>query len=91
MLNEKIKNEFLIEFGKNIRKIRRRKNLTQNDLAIRLNGDKQKISRLERGLYDFKISSLLVIAYGLDIQVGELLKIKNIEFFKKNIWEQAEI
>ncbi|MBN2662440.1 MAG: helix-turn-helix transcriptional regulator [Bacteroidales bacterium] len=86
-VNEEIQKQFLIELGKKIKIIRKEKKMTQQDVAIRLNGDKQKISRIERGMYDFKISSLLIIAYGLDIEVDELLKIKNIEKFKNLIWE----
>ena len=88
MINEKIKQEFLIEFGKNIKRIRKEKNLTQKELAVKLDADKQKISRMECGLYDFQISSLLIIAYGLEVEINELLKIKNSDFFIKNIWKK---
>jgi len=85
-VNEDVQKKFLSELGKQIKKIRKDKKMTQEDVAIRLNGDLQKISRIERGIYDFKISSLLIIAYGLDVEVNELLKIKNIEKFKNLIW-----
>ena len=85
--NEKIKDQFLIEFGKNIKRIRKQKKLTQIELAMRINGDNNKISRIERGLYNFKISSLLVIAEVLDVEIEELFKINNLNYFKKNILE----
>lgn len=87
MLNEKIKEEFLIEFGENIRKIRKQKNLTQTDLALRINGDVKKISRIERGMYNFGIASVLILAQALEINVCKLFEIDNIEFFQKQIWK----
>ncbi len=88
--NEKIRDQFLIEFGKNVRRIRREKKLTQMDLAMRINGDSNKISRIERGEYNFKISSLLVVAQALDIEVIELFKIKNLDYLKHNILEEID-
>ena len=76
MIYEKIKHEFLIEFGQNIRRIRKEQQLTQKELAHRLNADRQKISRLECGLYDFQMSSLLLIAEALGVEMWVLLKLK---------------
>lgn len=86
-LNEKIKNEFLVEFGLNVRKIREQKNLTQTELANRINGDAKKISRIELGRYNFKISTLLIIAEALDVDVSELFNISNIDYLKQNIYK----
>ena len=38
-LNKNIKQQFLDEFGKNLRAIRKQKDLTQVDLALKINGD----------------------------------------------------
>ena len=86
-LNKNIKQQFLDEFGKNLRAIRKQKDLTQVDLALKINGDESKIGRIERGLYDFRISSLLILAKSLEIKVEDLFKIENLEFLKKHIWE----
>lgn len=86
MLNQKIKDEFLIEFGKNIKRIRKQKNLTQTDLALRINGDEMKISRIERGLYNFGVASTLIIAQALEVEVKELFEIENIKYFQNFIW-----
>lgn len=88
--SEKIQKLFLKEFGENIKKIRQRKNLTQLDIAMRINGDANKISRIEGGKYNFKISSLLVLAQALDVDIKELLEIKNLDFFKNNILEYID-
>jgi len=41
-LNKKIKEQFLSELGKNIKRIRNKKGLTQLDLALKINGDQKK-------------------------------------------------
>lgn len=86
-INDEIKKEFLIEFGKNVRKIRKNKKLTQVDLSVRINMDDKKISRIERGLYDIKLSSLLIIAKSLEVNVLELIDLKKLDYYQKNIWE----
>ena len=60
--------------GDNIRKYRLKKGLTQNDLAFSC-GDKDwsQISRMERGLVNFSISYLLLVAEILEIPPKELL------------------
>ncbi len=90
-LNEEVKKQFLIEFGKNLRKIRKQKKMSQTNLAMRINGDIQKIGRIERGEYDFKISSILILANVLEISVEQLIGFKNINNLKKLIWEYTEI
>ncbi len=86
-LNDDIKQQFLIEFGKNVKKIRKQRKISQLELAIKINGDNNKISRIERGLYDFKLSSLLIIANVLEVELNELINLENINFFKNNIWQ----
>jgi len=87
--NEKIKNQFLIEFGKNVREIRKNKKLTQIELAMRINGDNNKIGRIERGVYNFKISSLLIIAQALEVEVIELFNIKDLNLLKNRILQNT--
>jgi len=87
---EKTKSLFLEELGKNVKKIRKIKKLTQIDLAMRINGDDNKISRIERGLYNFNVTSLLVLANALEVTLNELLDIKNIDFLIKTILEDVD-
>ena len=70
--------------------IRKNKKLSQIDLAMRINGDDNKIGRIERGEYNFKVASLLVIAQALDVEVTELFEIKEINFLKNNILEYID-
>lgn len=60
--------------GEKIRKFRLAKELTQAELAFEC-GDKDwsQISRMERGLVNFNISYLLLIAEILEISPKELL------------------
>ena len=60
--------------GEKIRKARHAKGLTQAELAFEC-GDKDwsQISRMERGLVNFNISYLLLIAEILEIPPKELL------------------
>lgn len=70
----KNKKDLLLTIGKNIRRIRKEKNMTQADLAFALNAYPGKVGRTERGEYDFKISSIFIIAKGLDVNICELLE-----------------
>ena len=60
--------------GENIRKFRLAKGLTQSELAFEC-GEKEwsQISRMERGLVNFTISYLLIVAEVLEISPKDLL------------------
>ena len=73
-INEKSKNQFLAAFGENIRELRLKRNMNQCELALKCHTNIRKIGRTERGEYDFKVSSLIILAKGLDLEVYELLK-----------------
>ena len=72
-VNEDMKRQLLISIGNNIRRIRKSKCMTQADLAFKLNADPGKVGRTERGEYDFKISSLLLLANGLGVQLSDII------------------
>jgi len=63
----------LINLGKRVKEIRLSKNLTQFDLAIRINKDQQSIHRLEAGKINPSYIYLLEVCKGLDIPVAEIL------------------
>ena len=79
-INKIVKEEFLLAIGKNIKKIRKSKGLSQLDLAINCNSDEKKIRDTEKGKYSFQVFSLAVIATGLDVELEEIIK----GIFKKN-------
>jgi len=66
--------EQLKTIGEKIRKFRKAKKLTQEELALLCN-DKEwsQISRMERGLVNFSISYLLLVAEALEVNPKELL------------------
>ena len=63
-----------IKTGKLIAKLRKKKGLTQQQLADKLNLSNKTISKWESGSGSPDISNLLVLAEALDVSVDELLK-----------------
>nr|BFF36936.1 helix-turn-helix transcriptional regulator [Tenacibaculum mesophilum] len=69
----KVKNkEFMQAFGENLKKLRKKANLTQEDLANDCNISLSQIGRIERGEINTTISTLYVLANALHIEVKEL-------------------
>ena len=65
-------NSFLNAFGKNLKNLRKKKGLTQEQLAIDLNIEISQISRIERGVINTSIGNLNAIAKILKIEHKEL-------------------
>jgi transcriptional regulator with XRE-family HTH domain len=88
-MNETVKQQFLKDFGTNLKKLRQQNNITQAEFAYRCGGttDTKKIGRTERGEYDFRLSSLLVLARGLDVEVSKLLYFTFPKELGRNLWE----
>lgn len=68
-INEK---EFLLSFGKNLRKVRKLKGFTQEELANEIGVEISQISRIERGVINTSIYNTYHIAKVLDIEIAEL-------------------
>ncbi len=88
-MNEEVKQKFLKDFGDNLKEMRKQKKLSQTELALRCGGNTtaNKIGCTERGEYDFRLSSLLVIARGLDVEVSKLLYFTFPKELGMNLWE----
>jgi len=65
-------NSFLKAFGKNLKNLRKKKGLTQEQLAIDLNIEISQISRIERGVINTSIGNVNAIAKILKIEHKEL-------------------
>ena len=67
ILNEK---EFLIAFGKNLRRVRKAQGFTQAQLANDLGVEISQISRIERGIINTSVgnANAISLALGVDIQ-----------------------
>lgn len=63
---------FLIAFGKNLRKHRKLKDFTQEQLAFDLGVDISQISRIERGIINTSIGNINAIAKVLKIDIKDL-------------------
>ena len=61
------------QFGENLRRLRHASGLTQEALSERTRIDPGEISRLERGVRDPQLRTIVRIARGLDVPVAELL------------------
>ena len=86
VINESIKKDFLIRFGKHIKQLRESQNLSQAQFALKCNTNIKKVSRTERGIYNFKISSLMVLAGGLNVSLTKLLDFEYPEGLIENFW-----
>ena len=70
-------NEFqlFIRVGEKIKKIRERKNLSQQELAARCNFEKSNMSRIESGRTNLTLKSLFIISEALDVSIKELVDV----------------
>jgi transcriptional regulator with XRE-family HTH domain len=60
--------------GRNIREARKRLDLTQEALADRCGTSVQQVSRAERGKHDLRISTVVLLAHGLEVSAVDLLR-----------------
>ena len=65
-------NEFLIAFGKNLKKIRLEKGLTQEKVAFSIGVEISQISRIERGILNTSISTAEAIAKAIEVPLKDL-------------------
>jgi transcriptional regulator with XRE-family HTH domain len=66
------KGKFIINFGKNLRKLRKQHQLSQEQLANDANIPINQIGRIERGEISTSISTLFMIANALKVSVKSL-------------------
>lgn len=64
--------DFLISFGKNLKKIRLEKGFTQEKLAFSIGIEISQISRIERGILNTSISTIKAIADTLEVPIKDL-------------------
>lgn len=67
--------DFLIAIGEKIRTIRLEKGMSQTELALACKNDLDysQISRMERGVVNFSISYLKIVAEALEVKPQDLL------------------
>jgi len=64
--------KFLSVLGARIRKLRLKKDMTQNELAMLCNFEKASISRIESGQTNMTILTMVKISKALDVDIKDL-------------------
>jgi transcriptional regulator with XRE-family HTH domain len=62
------------EFGRIVQRIRSDKGLTLREVSENCGLDNSKVSKIENGLINVTLSTLVNLAAGLDVEPSELLK-----------------
>lgn len=73
--------EFLKSFGKRIETLRNKKNLSLRQLSQNCDIDYSDISKIEKGLRNIQMSTVLELARGLEVTTKELFDF-DIEKYK---------
>jgi len=70
------KKNTLINIGLNIRNLREKKNISQQDLAATCNFEKSNMSRIEAGRTNLTIGTLLKICEALDVRLVDIVNVE---------------
>jgi DNA-binding XRE family transcriptional regulator len=73
-LNKTRNIEYIIAFGENLRKIRKKKGLTMLELAFEANIEYSQIAKIERGISNVTISTVYALAKALGVKVIDLFR-----------------
>jgi transcriptional regulator with XRE-family HTH domain len=68
-------NKLLEEFGLHLRKLRRAKKMTMEELANTCDIEKSQVYRIEKGKINTTLTTLRALADGLELSISELLSI----------------
>lgn len=68
----------VISFGKQVKRLRLERQMTQMDLGAELNIDRENIRKYEKGLQEPKLSTLIKFAKVFKVSFNELLDIKEL-------------
>ena len=71
------------DFWKNLRKLRLKKNFTQEQVAEMINIQPENYSRIENGLSFPKPENIVKISQVLDIEIAELFQFSNISNYEQ--------
>lgn len=63
-----------VAIGRNIKAQRKRRDLTQEELAHRAGMHPVEVGRAERGARDMRVSTVAKLAHGLDVTAMELMR-----------------
>ena len=80
-----MRNIFREDLGKNIRKIRTEKHITQESLSLEANVSRSHIAMIEAGKRDITISTLFQISRALNVNLREIFSFDDTEKYKFDI------
>lgn len=72
--------KILRTLGKQLKKLREEKNISLNSLAFNNDITSATLSRIENGLVDAKLTTLLKISAALEVSLHEILKELNLKY-----------
>jgi transcriptional regulator with XRE-family HTH domain len=75
----------VISFGEVLRRLRRERGLTQEDLGLRANVQRKHISYLELGEKEVSITTLYKLAYALRLSPGRLVTLTDAELKARQV------
>lgn len=70
---------FFINLGRKISRMRKDKKFSQSEFSVVMNRDINTLSKIERGVINPKITTLINISKGLNVSLIELLNIDNLK------------
>lgn len=71
-----MKCDILIQFGKHVKDLRTERNLSQSELAFKVNFNRNYIGMIERGERNPSLKSLHRLARALDVTLSQLMDFK---------------
>lgn len=71
-MTEKEFESYKKKFGENVKAIRERKGMSQRDVSYNCNIENGKISEIENGKHDLRMSTLIDLAKGLGVKINDL-------------------
>ena len=78
-------NNFKKELGKNLKKIRRERGITQEALALESSISRSHIAMIEAGKRDITVSALFKISRALGVNLSQIFDFDDVEKYKFDI------
>jgi transcriptional regulator with XRE-family HTH domain len=75
-VNYKYDKSFCKAFGKQLRRLREKKEMSMREFAVHADIEYSQLSKIERGVINTTISTAYTLAQALDIEVSELFRFK---------------
>ncbi len=70
---DKLQYAFQVAFGANVKRLREKRGLSLRQLAANCNIDNSHISKMEQGLVNVTLATILELSKGLEVQPVDLL------------------